>query len=81
MRLNISSAELPTLDEVRQERARRRLTRFTEIVAPEITPAPHHLLLAEKLEAVERGDCRRLMIFMPPGHGKSWWGGRARVPS
>ncbi len=73
-RSNTSSVELPTLDEVREERARRRLTRFTEIVAPEITPAPHHLLLAEKLEAVERGDCRRLMIFMPPGHGKSWWG-------
>ena len=36
-------------------------------------PAAHHLLLAEKLEAVERGECRRLMIFMPPGGGKSWW--------
>jgi predicted phage terminase large subunit-like protein len=28
-------------------------------------------LIAEKLEAVERGDIDRLMIFMPPRHGKS----------
>lgn len=33
--------------------------------------APHHALIAEKLEAVERGDIKRLMIFMPPRHGKS----------
>jgi predicted phage terminase large subunit-like protein len=28
-------------------------------------------LIAEALEEVERGDCDRLMIFMPPRHGKS----------
>ena len=28
-------------------------------------------MIAEKLEAVERGDIDRLMIFMPPRHGKS----------
>lgn len=33
--------------------------------------ANHHKLIAEKLEAVERGDIDRLMIFMPPRHGKS----------
>ena len=31
----------------------------------------HHKLIAKKLEAVERGDIKRLMIFMPPRHGKS----------
>lgn len=31
----------------------------------------HHLKIVEKLEAVERGDIKRLMIFMPPRHGKS----------
>nr|WP_306672100.1 phage terminase large subunit [Geothrix sp. SG10] len=45
-------------------------------------PAPHHWLIADKLEAVARGECRRLMVFMPPRHGKSmeaseffpaWW--------
>jgi predicted phage terminase large subunit-like protein len=34
-------------------------------------PAQHHWQIAEKLEAVERGEIKRLMIFMPPRHGKS----------
>lgn len=38
---------------------------------PEYRPAPHHDLIAEKLEAVADGKIRRLMIFMPPRHGKS----------
>lgn len=32
---------------------------------------PHLQLLAEKLMAVERGEIKRLMVFMPPRHGKS----------
>ena len=31
----------------------------------------HHLLICDALERVERGECKRLMIFMPPRHGKS----------
>ncbi len=34
-------------------------------------PAEHHRLLIEKLEAVERGEIKRLMVFMPPGSAKS----------
>lgn len=34
-------------------------------------PAAHHLLLIDALEAVERGDIRRLAVFMPPGSAKS----------
>lgn len=33
--------------------------------------APHHLRIIAALEAVERGDITRLMICMPPRHGKS----------
>lgn len=33
--------------------------------------AAHHRLICEKLEAVERGEIKRLMITMPPRHGKS----------
>lgn len=36
--------------------------------------ARHHKLLLEKLEAVERGDIKRLMVFMPPGSAKSTYG-------
>jgi predicted phage terminase large subunit-like protein len=34
-------------------------------------PALHHYLIAKKLEDVERGKCKRLIITMPPRHGKS----------
>ena len=34
-------------------------------------PEPHLELLCEKLEAVARGEIKRLMVFMPPRHGKS----------
>jgi len=33
--------------------------------------AAHHRIILDKLEAVERGQIQRLMIFMPPRHGKS----------
>ena len=33
--------------------------------------ASHHRLIARHLEAVERGEIKRLMITMPPRHGKS----------
>ncbi len=33
--------------------------------------AAHHSLIVDKLEGVERAEIHRLMIFMPPRHGKS----------
>jgi predicted phage terminase large subunit-like protein len=51
--------------------ARRSLLRFTEFTNPLYTRAQHHEQIAAKLEAVERGEIDRLMIFMPPRHGKS----------
>lgn len=38
---------------------------------PRYHAAPHHRLIASKLEAVERGEIKRLIISMPPRHGKS----------
>lgn len=43
-------------------------TAFQPIVQP---AALHHRILIALLERVERGDCRRAMIFMPPGSAKS----------
>ena len=34
-------------------------------------PAPHHRLIAQALHRVALGGTKRLMIFMPPRHGKS----------
>jgi predicted phage terminase large subunit-like protein len=62
---------LPTLLQVRAAKARRSLLAFTSYTNPQYEAARHHRLIADKLEAVERGEIDRLMIFMPPRHGKS----------
>lgn len=62
---------MPSLNEVRATLASRSLLRFTEYTNPAYQRANHHQLIADKLEAVERGEIDRLMIFMPPRHGKS----------
>lgn len=51
--------------------ARRSLIGFTEFTFHRYAAAHHHRQIAEHLEAVERGDLGRLMIFTPPRHGKS----------
>ena len=56
------------------------LISFTQYTLPSYAPAKHHYLIAEKLEAVERGEIDRLMIFMPPRHGKSELGSK-RFPA
>ncbi|KEO81047.1 phage terminase large subunit [Tumebacillus flagellatus] len=65
-------ARLPSTEAIEQEWARRRLPRFLAYESAGNWKTARHLeLLCTKLEAVERGDIRRLMIFMPPRHGKS----------
>jgi predicted phage terminase large subunit-like protein len=54
-----------------RRRARKSLIEFTKYTLPQYLEARHHTLIAERLEAVERGDIDRLMINMPPRHGKS----------
>jgi predicted phage terminase large subunit-like protein len=58
---------------------------FSAIAWPRFELAHHHRLIIDNLEAIERGQIDRLMIFMPPRHGKSllasqlfpaWWLGR-----
>lgn len=48
-----------------------RLVSYAAYQWPQYQLAKHHLLIARHLEAVERGDIKRLMITMPPRHGKS----------
>lgn len=48
-----------------------RLISYAAYQWPGYRDAPHHRLIARHLEAVERGDITRLMITMPPRHGKS----------
>lgn len=51
--------------------ARERLLACSVGLWPSYVPAPHHRAIAKKLEAVERGEIKRLMISLPPRHGKS----------
>jgi len=48
-----------------------RLISYSAYQWPGYRDAAHHRLIARHLEAVERGDIKRLMITMPPRHGKS----------
>ena len=70
-------AAIPDLETIRAEKARRRLSEFIRqawpILEPE-TPYRHgwHVdAIAEHLEAVSRGEIRKLLINVPPGHMKS----------
>lgn len=51
--------------------ARRHLLDFAGAIVPDYQRADHHALICDRLEAVERGEIDRLMIAMPPRHGKS----------
>ena len=51
--------------------ARADLACYAVAMCPGYRVARHHRVLIERLEAVERGEVKRLMIFMPPRHGKS----------
>lgn len=54
-----------------RRRARISLLGFTQYTNPVYEAAPHHQRIAAALERVLSGDCPRLMITMPPRHGKS----------
>ncbi len=71
---SLAEIQLPTLDEIEKEWAKRNLTRFMHRVSPKLSyawEAKHDRYLAEKLMAVERGEIKRLMVFEPPRHFKS----------
>jgi predicted phage terminase large subunit-like protein len=56
---------------LRRRMARQGLLAFTRYTFPDYRPAPHHRLITDTLDAVARGEKRRVMIFMPPRFGKS----------
>ena len=52
-------------------KARENLLDFAQYTFPGYQRAPHLELVAKELEAIERGENDRLIIEMPPRHGKS----------
>lgn len=53
------------------EKARRRFLDYCCYMDPAFEAPRHVCLVADKLEAVERGEIRRIMFFEPPRHGKT----------
>jgi hypothetical protein len=65
------AAILKALDRIE---ARESLEAFgAQFLPAGFTPSLHHLAFIKALERVERGECKRLMIFAPPGAAKSTW--------
>jgi hypothetical protein len=56
---------------LRRHDASRDLIAFTEYTFPGYKPARHHHLIAAQLERVLAGEVDRLMLLVPPRHGKS----------
>lgn len=54
-----------------RELARRKLIEFTKYTNPLYDENWHHVSYAAKLDAFAAGKIKKLMVFMPPQHGKS----------
>jgi len=71
----MNSLQLSPQAAARELLARRKavesLIEFTQYTNDLYRPAPHHKLIAKKLEQVANGEITRLIICMPPRHGKS----------
>lgn len=52
--------------------ARHDLLSYCGLMQPDFRAPPHIRLLAGKLEDVEAGRIKRLIVNLPPRHGKSW---------
>lgn len=59
------------LADIKAELSRRTLLTFTTFTRPDYEINWHHRVVANALDRVLAGACRRLMIFEPPQNGKS----------
>jgi predicted phage terminase large subunit-like protein len=56
-----------------RRQARTSLTSYLAYLDLAFAPAAHHRLMIRHLEDAERGTCTKLMLFLPPGSGKSFY--------
>jgi len=60
-------------NELQAELGRRDFLHFGQLISGGAFQAPAHIrIMIDALERVTRGEIKRLMINMPPRHGKSW---------
>jgi predicted phage terminase large subunit-like protein len=65
-------AELDKLQELKTKKlAQDKFLKFVEQVWPTFIGGRHHAKMADAFERVARGECKRLIINMPPRHTKS----------
>lgn len=70
--LDMSAEDMMRLEqELEREEARRSLLKFTEYTFKQFEPNWHHRVMCDALDQVERGVIRKLIVMMPPRHGKS----------
>lgn len=62
---------LPSLQDIQDERARRHLAAFTVATHHDYAMTWYHQLLADTLTRFAAGELKRVMVLMPPRHGKS----------
>ena len=68
---SVGETGAPTLSDI-ATLARHSLLAYAIMDKPEFVPAPHLQRIAAALEAVTRGEIKRLLIEAPPRHGKSF---------
>lgn len=64
-------SKIDVIKEIARRKAFNTLLGFTKYTFPQYEIAEHHRTIASALERVERGEIDRLMITVPPRHGKS----------
>ena len=70
--MRVLDTQLAKLEELkRRELSQQRFMKFVERVWPSFIGGKHHSRMAAALERVARGECKRLIINMPPRHTKS----------
>jgi predicted phage terminase large subunit-like protein len=71
---------LPPIIEIQRELARRTLLGFTRLTFKKFIESWHHTILSYYLTKFALGEIPRLMLFMPPRHGKTEFSSR-RMPA
>ena len=70
--LRVLEAQLVKLEKLKsRELSQDKFLKFVEKVWPTFIGGRHHKRMAEAFERVARGECKRLIINMPPRHTKS----------
>lgn len=67
----LPSPQQAAIELLRRRRARGGMLAFTQYVKPDYRANWHHEVLCEYLDKFVAGSIKRLMVFMPPQHGKS----------